>query len=263
MDIEKVLKAVIEEKGYNDSQIKKVHGGASSASTYYIKNTNEKNYYIKIQEVNNDCSYLLSEKIAYEWLKDYLLVAEVIFYELYDTYEVLCISEIMGSDFKKIRKSINSNEIIKLYARGLKKLHDLPLGNCHIVSDLDNKLEKALERVEKSLVNYKDFEDEYKGILPKDLYKLLINKRPLEEELVFTHGDYCFDNIILSSDKSIGYIDLGNSGLACKYQDIAIAVRSIKHDYGDEYLDIFFKEYGLSQIDQNKIEFYTILDEFS
>lgn len=80
--------------------------------------------------------------------------------------------------------------------------------------------------------------------------------------MVFTHGDFCPDNIIVADNHLPGYIDLGGGGVADKYQDIALAVRSIQHDLGNEWVDLFFKEYGLQEPNLKKINFYRQIDEF-
>jgi len=263
MRLEKIIKSVIDMKLSSNSLITRADEGASIASLYYVENTNKQNYYLKIQEIKKNHCSLLKEKVAYEWLSNQLLVPEVVFYELYDNYEVLCISEIAGVNFDKIKDRLKHEEIIKLYAKGLKVIHSIPVSNCIIINELDTKIEQAYYRMDNDLVNCDDFEDEYKEFTPRELFQLLIEKRPMTHEPVFTHGDYCFDNIILSNDGSIGYIDLGNSGIADRYQDIALAIRSIKHDYGDEYLDLFYDEYGIDEIDQERFDFYIILDEFS
>src|SRR5437899_2886470 len=60
-------------------------------------------------------------------------------------------------------------------------------------------------------------------------FEQLKRSRPRYEDLVLVHGDSCFPNILLDS-KSLavnGFVDWGHSGIADRYQDLALAARSI------------------------------------
>ena len=99
---------------------------------------------------------------------------------------------------------------------------------------------------------------------PADLLAWLEENRP-EEELVFSHGDYCLPNIFIKDGHVSGFIDLGNCGVADKYQDIALCYRSLLHNYGEkEYKDfkpeMLFEELGIEP-DWKKIKYYILLDE--
>ncbi len=98
--------------------------------------------------------------------------------------------------------------------------------------------------------------------LPRNIDKL-IQCKPNSEDIVFTHGDYCLPNIIIDNEGNIGFIDLGRSGNADKYQDIALAIRSIKYNLqNDKWVRLFVNTYGIETIDNNKLEYYILLDEF-
>lgn len=90
---------------------------------------------------------------------------------------------------------------------------------------------------------------------------------PTDEDLVFTHGDFCLPNIILdrgtNGDVRIaGLVDCGRAGIADRYQDIALAVRSIVYNFGDIWVAPFLESYGLPQPHEEKLRFFTLLDEF-
>ena len=58
-----------------------------------------------------------------------------------------------------------------------------------------------------------------------------------------------------------GFIDLATAGIPDKYNDLAIASRSVAHNLGAEYETIFFDAYGLDSVDREMIEYYRPLDE--
>lgn len=99
----------------------------------------------------------------------------------------------------------------------------------------------------------------------EDNVNSLLNKvetyaRNLKEDLVFTHGDYSLPNIIILDDRVSGFIDLGNCGIADRYYDLAVAEKSIIMNYGKEYVDLFYRCYGIEGIDQQKIRFFQIVE---
>ena len=90
---------------------------------------------------------------------------------------------------------------------------------------------------------------------PRELYDFLKTEKP-EEELVFSHGDLGDSNIFVKDGKVSGFIDLGRSGRADKWYDIAFCVRSIREDIGEEqYVELFFDLLGIKP-DWEKIKYY-------
>ncbi|HEX2619173.1 MAG TPA: phosphotransferase, partial [Phototrophicaceae bacterium] len=90
--------------------------------------------------------------------------------------------------------------------------------------------------------------------------------RPTDEDLVFTHGDYCTPNILINPETltTTGLIDWGRAGIADRYQDLALAARSIDYNFGVDWIAPFFEAYGISssEVDETKVIFYKLLDEF-
>jgi aminoglycoside phosphotransferase len=113
----------------------------------------------------------------------------------------------------------------------------------------------------KGLVDPNEFDDERQGRTSEDLVRELFKSKPSNEDLVFTHGDYCVPNIILNDEKLNGFVDWGNAGIADRYQDIALLTRSICYNFGEEWQELVFEIYGIEP-DWNKIHFYRLLDEF-
>ena len=90
------------------------------------------------------------------------------------------------------------------------------------------------------------------------------------EDIVLTHGDYCLPNIFAKGDRISGFIDLGKAGPADRWQDIAIAVRSLDHNFDGRYFNgkpIFdFRPQMLLdalgvEMNEEKYRYYYLLDE--
>ena len=67
----------------------------------------------------------------------------------------------------------------------------------------------------------------------------------IAEDLVFTHGDYCLPNIIYHEGKINGVVGLSRVGIADRYQDISLFLRSFEFNVGNPDLEIFLSEYSL------------------
>ena len=99
-----------------------------------------------------------------------------------------------------------------------------------------------------------------------ELYYWLMANRP-PEDIFFTHGDYCQPNIFIDGTKVTGFIDVGSGGIADRWQDIALCVRSLGYNLGEiekakkeKYINLLFSHLGIDP-DWVKINYYILLDE--
>lgn len=161
-----------------------------------------------------------------------------------------------------------------LAAQGLKKLWEIDVKACpYQTSRLNERLKIAEYTVHNNLVDLSSAEPETFGkngfSNPKELLNWLKNNRP-EEDIVLTHGDYCLPNIFVKENEISGFIDIGKTGPADRLQDIAIAIRSLKHNFdgkytgGDKIFD-FNPQMLLDELninfDEQKYKYYILLDE--
>lgn len=232
--------------------------GCSESEVYSIENlTFAKKCYLKVGQKGS----LKREKEILLWLKGKLPVPSVLYYSGGEK-EFLLLEGIEGSDLVGAMDYLNSKEVVLLIAEGLKMIHSVDIRSCPFNMRLSKKLAEAKRLVELGFVDKKNFEPENLQRAPEEILSKLILEIPSSEELVFTHGDYCLPNIIVQNNKISGFIDIGRGGVADKYQDIALAVRSIRHNLKTgEFVSLFFEGYGLKDIDFSKIEYYILLDE--
>lgn len=66
----------------------------------------------------------------------------------------------------------------------------------------------------------------------------------------------------MSGQVVTGVIDWGRAGVSDRYRDLAIASRSIGQNFGPEYERLFFEAYGIAKVEEDKVRFYRLLDEF-
>ena len=101
------------------------------------------------------------------------------------------------------------------------------------------------------------------------MLKWLKENQPKNFEPVLSHGDFCLPNVFFQNNEFSGLIDLGETGVADKYQDIALCYRSLKHNFGGVYGGKVYKDFNPDLLfekleitpDWEKIRYYTLLDE--
>ena len=67
---------------------------------------------------------------------------------------------------------------------------------------------------------------------------------------------------MIDGEEVAGFVDWGRAGIADRYKDIALVVRSLEYNTGKDLRTTFFDAYGLSSPDADRIEYYKLPDEF-
>lgn len=206
------------------------------------------------------------------WLKGKLPIPNVLAYEVADDKSYMLMSKCDGEMSCEKEYMQNPRTQAKLLADGLQKLWSVDIADCPVNSSLKYKLAMAEYNVVHGLVDIEDTEPETFGEngfkSPEDLLTWLYDNQP-EEELVLSHGDYCLPNVFGEGEELTGFIDLGKTGLADKWCDIALCYRSLSSNFqgkydGKVYPDydeqLLFRELGIEP-DWEKIRYYILLDE--
>jgi aminoglycoside phosphotransferase len=206
-------------------------------------------------------SLLLQEKLRYDWLKGRVPVPDVVSYDVLEGEERLLLTEMTG--LPSFDPSLPRDRVILRLAEGLRSFHSLPVTECPFDMTLDVKIAMAKKNAAEGRVDLNDLQPEHEGWTAEMLLAEVERLRPSAEDLVVTHGDYCLPNIIVSNDAAhiSGFIDIGYCGIADRYQDLALACRSIGFNFGEEYVRPFFDAYGLAEPNYDTIAFYNLLDE--
>ena len=215
--------------------------GESKAHVYRTEK-----FVLKIQplKTTNDDVTLADEKSKIEWLKDKVRVPEIVDYLIDDAVEYLIMTRLPGINAAETTLKRDPKSLDTLLGRALRELHErVTIDNC----PFDMRLDRLLNQTKES-----------HGLIAE-----LIRNKP-EDDLVFTHGDYCLPNVIIDEQQSCvtGFVDLGRAGIADRYVDLALCLRSINYNLGERCEDALLEAYGcISSWDRQKIEFYQKLDE--
>lgn len=246
-----------------DKKIEENTVGCEDGNVYKITDKDGSAYYLKVKDETINGLSLYSEYQKTLWLKERIKVPAPVEYSKYNNKEFFLMEEAKGKMSFEIDYFNNHEEVITVLAKNLLELHSLNIGDCPFDQTLKSKLEQAKYNVENNLVDESDFDDENIGKTAKELYKELLENIPDNEDVVMAHGDYCMPNIIIDSNLSASLIDVGRIGLADKYQDISLILISIEYNFNtNQYNGLFLDKYGIKNLDQKKLFFYKLLDEF-
>lgn len=239
--------------------------GESDSSVYILDEA-----VLKIEKTGDNAN---REAEALRWLNGKLPVPNVIALAKENKYNYLLMSKMHGTMMCDALSENTIDIAVTTLADGLKQLWCVDVSDCPLNSRLSVRLQQAKYNIVNGLVDTDDFEPETigeNGFADLDtLYDFLKTHQP-PEDLVFTHGDYCLPNIFTENGKFVGFIDLGKAGIADRWQDIALCVRSLKYNLCDLCgmpYDVFLKAknrlYSLLDIEENteKLRYYILLDE--
>jgi aminoglycoside 3'-phosphotransferase II len=202
------------------------------------------------------------------WMKEHdLPVPGVRDYGRIGSAEFLLLDEVPGLAASDAHWTSSLPETIAALGAGLAHVHRTSTVDCPFDQRIARQIDAARHRVDAGLVREDDFDEIRAGRSATDLFAELLSSVPADEDLVFTHGDFCLPNIILDRGPKeevqiTGVVDCGRAGIADRHQDLALAVRSIIHNFGDVWVAPFLEAYGLPRPQEKKLRFYTLLDEF-
>lgn len=224
---------------------------------------------LKIQSSGEESEH---EVQMMSWMKGRLPVPDILCHEKKDDMSYLLMSCVPGEMACSDKYYREPEELVRLLAEGLNMLWQVDIRECPFINNTQNKLRLAEKQVRDGLCDMENIEPEtygeggFEG--PEQLLEWLFMHQP-EEELVFSHGDFCLPNVFFDGGTVSGFIDLGNCGIADKYQDVALCYRSLKHNLNGKYgrnvlTDIkaeqLFEELELEP-DWEKIRYFNLMDE--
>jgi len=198
------------------------------------------------------------------WMGKRVPVPQVIQYEVVGDKSYLLMSKVDGKMSCDPYYMEHPNEMVELLAEGLRMLWSVDISGGRQDWSLEGDLEKVRESLDREwetgrMVVAPDGKALYS---PEEVMEWLEENKP-KEELALSHGDYCLPNVFFKDGKVSGFIDLGASGVADKYLDIADCYWSLKHNFngffgGKAYANfdpsILFEKLG-PEIDVKKVQY--------
>lgn len=234
--------------------------GMTNTSVFRLEKHNH-DHYLKVARRGSEDD-LRAELSRLLWLQGRLPVPEVLYWAEDAERQYLLISEIPGVMLFDDVLRDQLPAVVRLYATALHQIHAVQ--GCPFDMRLGVKISEAERKLRENQIDTDNFDDERQGRTPESVFRELMDTRPESEDLVFTHGDYCTPNVLVNPDTLAlsGFIDWGRAGIADRYQDVALAARSVEYNFGREWVEPFLQAYGVQPPDAAKLKFYRLLDEF-
>ena len=249
------LEKILEEFDWSINTI-----GCSKSEVFKLTRNGE-TLYLKVNKPDSIFN-LENEKIILTWLKDKLPVPEVIFFSTFEGKEFLLISEIEGKVSFEASSDEEKRQNIRILAEGLKQIHSIEISDCPTDNSPDKLIQIAKNKLERKEISSSKFDKRWRTKTPEELFQEILEIKPNGYNLVFSHGDYCLPNIIFKDGELNGFIDWAYGGINDRYFDFAAVAWSIGYNFGEEWIKFFFEDYGLEEINWDRIKFYQMLNEF-
>ena len=236
----------------------------SCADVYLYTHPKKPSLFLKVRNTRlvPQESDLRTEKIAMSWLQGKLNVPSVIcFHEECET-QYLVMTQIVGVSGIHQDAMNDIPALIRLFAFGLREIHSISMDSC----PLDWRMEQYFSwwegLIEVGALDSQIPTGKTRAFLRNGLCSIKAGL-PAEEELVFTHGDYCLPNILIHDGRLSGIIDWGYAGVGDRYRDFVAAYYTIRRNLGTEWVPVFFEEYGLQELDWDKLRTYQKVHDFT
>lgn len=142
-------------------------------------------------------------------------------------------------------------------------LHAIPAAECPFDRTLAVTLPRCRVAVELGTVDLDDLDERHAGWSGADLLAELDALPAPQEDVVVCHGDLGLDNVLIDPDTLTvsGVLDTGRLGRADRWLDLAVVLRDITDELRISPAG-FLGRYGLSDVDEEKIFYYRLMDEF-
>ncbi|TFF05894.1 aminoglycoside 3'-phosphotransferase [Pseudomonas sp. BCA14] len=234
--------------------------GESRADVFRLRQDDGTDLFLKSEPLEEH-GELADEIKRLRWLRQVDLPAPVVLDEVQDDHRHwLLMTTVPGQDLASASE-LSAAQVINLLATALRTLHQVPIARCPFDHSLEQRIARAQAHVSAGRVDESDFDDERLGQSAEDVFAELLSTQPEPHDRVVTHGDACLPNFMAAEGHFSGFIDCGRLGISDRYQDLALAARSIQRNLGQAWVKPFFEVYGVEP-DEQRIKFYCLLDEF-
>jgi aminoglycoside phosphotransferase len=221
---------------------------------YRITRTGASTLYLKIGANLRDEFYRLL------WLDTKLTVPQVELFAEQDGIGFLLLGELPGRPADLWEWGKEAGRLVSILGEAVRTIHHVDSSGCPFDASTSRLLAHAQHVVEGGHVHPSEFSQAYRHLTAAEVLNHTLCLRPLDIPAVFTHGDCCLPNIIITSEGQFGFIDVGMAGVGDPWRDLALMGRSLHRNLGGQWIERFFDGYG-TEIDPRRMEFFAYLDQ--
>lgn len=229
-----------------------------ATATWRITRTAGGVSYLKAAFVGTHPS-LAAERDRCTWLRAHgVPVPQVLDHDGDGAVEWLLTAGLPGIDATAPQHLADPAVTVPLLAAGLRRFHEIDPAGCPFDYRMTTALEHVARRVAAGDVSTDGFHDVHRDLDPGSALERLGDLVVEEHELVVCHGDYTLPNVLLDEGRVVGYLDLGEVGVADRWRDLAVATWSVTWNFGPGYEDLFLDSYGV-EWDHHRRDLYRLL----
>ena len=193
------------------------------------------------------------------WARSHLPVPRVLDHGATPENTWLLTEGIDGRDATNSAFREDISGLVHRLAGGLRRFHEAPVEACPFQFRIADAISLVRHRFATHQIDAaRDFHPEFAALTVEAAVEQLVTSVPDGEDLVVCHGDYCVPNILLRGPEVVGFVDLGELGVADRWWDLAVATWSITWNFGRGYEDQFLESYGATP-DDARMRFYRLL----
>ena len=149
----------------------------------------------------------------------------------------------------------------QVIAEALHLVHATPIEGCPFTAGWTLRLSQGELRVRAGLVDQSDFDEANLGRSPSDILAELQSLPPLPDLVCFTHGDACLPNFLTEDGQLTGIVDLARAGVTHPAQDWALALRSMRDNFGPDGERLLRQHLPDHSADEELLRRFRLLDE--
>ena len=233
----------------------------SSADVFLFTHPGRQGLFLKIKDAfaAPQESDLRAEKAALSWLRDKLSVPGVVCFHEENRTQYLLTTRIAGVSGVHEDARTDTPGLIRTFARGLREIHAIPVESCPLDWRFERYFAWATDLIDSGALDDRIPKGGTRNVLRDELAGIRADLPP--EDVVFTHGDYCLPNVMILDGCLSGTIDWGYAGKGDRYLDFVAAYNTIRRNLGNEWVPLFFREYG-QELDQAKLSVYQRIHDF-
>lgn len=202
---------------------------------------------------------LAGERDRLLWLRaSGVPVPEIVDFGSDEGVEWLVTVALGGASATDERHLADPRATVRTLAEGLRAVHAIDPADCPFDHRVQPTLDHIRERVERDDIDPAGWHEDHRHHTVYTALAELEDDAPTVEDVVVTHGDYCFPNVMIAGGRAVGFLDVGEAGLGDRWRDLAVATWSVSWNVGTGLEGLFLEAYG-APLDRERLAYYRLL----